>query len=92
MGRPRESVLSQIAASVSSQQFLDINPRRDGGMIYNNSTDDLFIALSDSVSTSVFTVKMVPSSYFELPERWQGEVWGVWSGTNGDAQVTEFDL
>lgn len=90
MGRPRLSQLSQVPATTSPVRFFDITTNRDGLTIHNNSLNNLFLALADTVSTTTFTVKMIPDSYYEVPWRWQGEVWGVWDGTDGDAQCTEF--
>lgn len=90
MGRPRESALTQHPAAVTVVVFSDVSPTRDGITIYNNSADNLYVALGETVSTTAFTVKMVPDAYYEVPERWQGKVCGTWDGTDGDAQVTEF--
>jgi hypothetical protein len=74
--------------------LLAANPLRLGAAIYNNSDGDLFIKLGTAVvaTTALFTVKVIPGFYYEVPYNFTGVITGIWAAaaTSGDAQVTEF--
>jgi hypothetical protein len=65
---------------------------RLGGTIYNNSDGDMFVLLgTGGADPTLFTVKLIPDAYYELPFDWQGEVSAIWdtSTTTGTAMVTD---
>jgi hypothetical protein len=83
--------ISSVAASATSVSLLASNASRVGASFYNDSTNQLYIALSaSSASTTVFTIKIMPNSYFDLPVDYTGVINGVWNGVVGSVRVTEF--
>ena len=82
--------INRISASTSAVTLMDAKLTRIAGKIFNDSTDTLYVKYGPDASPTDFTVKMVAGAYFEMPlPVYLGQVTGVWSGTNGAAQVTE---
>lgn len=83
--------ITSVAASATSVSLLATNAARVGASFYNDSANQLYIALSaSSATTSVFTIKIMPNSYFDLPVDYTGAINGVWNGNLGSVRVTEF--
>jgi hypothetical protein len=81
-----------INASLSNVLLASENFSRSGASIYNNSTDTLFVRCSDSAATTAtFTKRLQSQEYWETPFGYSGAIQGIWSGTNGQALVTEFN-
>ena len=72
--------------------ILAANTSRRGAAVYNDgSTDLLLLAGTGTASATVFTIKMVPSSYYEIPFGYSGALSGIWTAApTGAARVTEF--
>jgi hypothetical protein len=92
------ATLTQIVSATSSTTLLaaHVGPSATGRMgayFYNPSVGaTLYIAFGTTVSTTAYTVAIPPGGYYELPMApvWQGQITGVWSGTDGSAvQITE---
>jgi hypothetical protein len=84
------AAVTSVSASASSVTLLAANPARRMATIFNASTDTLYVKLGSTASTADFTVVLVPNAYYELPQPvYQGDIDGIWSGTNGAALVTE---
>lgn len=89
---PSTGTQSSVAASATSVLILAKNTGRQGALIYNDSTQVLYLLLAnDTASTSNFSVKVSPDDTFVLDERdYTGAVYGVWAAAAGNARVTEF--
>jgi hypothetical protein len=87
------SVLSSVAASVTSVTVLAANASRLGATVFNDSTATLYLAFSASAaSTTAYTVQLAAGGYYELPNSglaYVGAMTGIWSAANGSARVTE---
>ncbi len=84
---------SSVASSASSVTILASNTSRKGAMIYNDSTQILYLDLSGgTASSSSYSVQIPPSGFFELPGPtvYNGAITGIWASANGSARVTEF--
>lgn len=79
-----------VTSVTTSVTLLASNTSRKGATIWNNSTAYLYIELGGTASTSVFSIRLDPNGYIELPFGYVGIVTGVWSGVNGNALVREF--
>ena len=70
------------------------NVNRLGATIYNDSGNGLFyVKLGTTATTTDFTVKILPLSYYEIPFGYTGEIDGFWTIVNaGDAaRITELN-
>lgn len=86
------ATLSTVASSASSVTLLASNSIRKGMIIYNNSTQFLYLAFAASASTSVFTYPIPPGAIYEnsgLDTLYTGKVTGIWPSANGSAIITE---
>lgn len=68
-------------------------PTRRSLLIFNDSTEDLYIKYGSGVTTTSFTLKIPQNWYARMPWGgvYQGAIWGVWADADigGLAQVTE---
>ncbi len=80
-----------VASSATSVLILEVNVGRTGATIFNDSTQVLYLNLDDQqASTTVYTVRMLPNAYYELPFHYAGAISGIWAAANGNARITEF--
>jgi hypothetical protein len=88
------SITSSVAASVTNVNILPSNSNRLGATIYNDSSALLYVKLGAVASTSDYTIKMFPLSYFECPYNYTGQIDAIWSiafgSVSGFARVDEF--
>lgn len=85
------SNITSVASATASTQLMAANAGRNGGLIFNESTAVLYLALhATTASTTAYTVQVAPGASFQLPAGYTGPVWGVWASANGSARVTQF--
>lgn len=89
--RARFSALYQFSGTTTSQLFLSPNMKRAGAMFFNNSVSSMYIALAQTASTTLYTIKIPPAGYYELPfiYTYTGPISGIWDTATGTVQVTE---
>jgi len=88
--RPATSTTSSVAASASNTVLLPSNTNRLGATIYNDSSSSLlYVKLGSTATTSDFTVKLFPLSYYEVPYGYTGEIDAIWSNASGFARIDE---
>jgi len=81
---------SIVASSLSDTTILASNTNRLGATIYNDSTQILYILLSNATSSNtVYTTQLIAGSYYEVPFGYKGVIKGLWVSANGNARVTE---
>lgn len=81
---------SNVTASTTSQLFFSSSSARRLATIYNDSTAVLYVIFgSGAASSTSFTVKMAPDSYYEVPEVFRGQISGVWATATGSARITQ---
>lgn len=84
--------ITSPVASASSVTLLAANTARISATFYNDVPTGqlLYLALSGTATTSSFTIKLWPGSYWDLPINYTGIVSGIWTGgTSGACRVTE---
>lgn len=83
--------ITSVPGSITSVTLLASNANRISATIFNDapSGNILYVALSASSSTVLYTVKLWPGSYWELPVDYTGIISGIWTANTGDALVTE---
>ena len=89
-GQSSSTVKTTIAATTTSEELLAVNPRRIGAIVANNATTRLWLHLGDTASQFSHTAVIEPGGYYEVPYGYTGAVSGIWVGSFGSAQVTEF--
>jgi len=84
------SSVTSVAQAVTNTVLLAANATRQFASIYNFSGQKMFIKLGTTASTSSYSIKLMPNSYWEVPVDYTGEIDAVWSGAGGNgALVTE---
>lgn len=86
-----DSIVSSVAASVTNGTVLAENSNRKGAAVYNDSASILYLKLGADSSSSSFTIRMMPNSYYEIPFWYTGVVTGTWASATGNALVTEVE-
>lgn len=87
---PSNSSVTSVAASLSSVTLLSSNPNRKSASFFNDSTATLYLKLGSTASSTSFTIKMEPSSFYELSiPCYSGVIDGIWDAINGAVRVTE---
>jgi hypothetical protein len=83
--------ITSVPGSTSSVTLLASNANRVSATIFNDTSsgDVLYVALSASASTTAFTIKLWPGSYWELSTDYTGTISGIWSVGTGNARITE---
>jgi len=81
--------ITQVASAITSQQLLAANSSRLGMIVFNDSTQVLYLKLGATASVTSYTVPVPAQGYWELPVRYTGPIDGIWPAVNGNAYVTE---
>ena len=91
---PDNSSVTSVVASVASVTLLALNVDRRGAAVFNDSSvGNLFLKLGATASTTSFTVKMGPNSFYELTfPSYTGIIDGIWDAAVGSARVTELTI
>lgn len=92
IARSQTAVRSVIPAGTTDRLILATGAFRRGGIIHNNSSGMLYLALGAApASTTSFSVRLATQTTFNIPFGYTGEIRGVWSNNNGNAQVTSLE-
>lgn len=87
----RDGRMTTVTSSATVVLILPANEARKGASIFNNSTQILYLGLSSqNPTTTLNTLQMTTLTYYELPARYRGPVYGLWAAANGSAAVTEY--
>lgn len=79
-----------VAAATSNTVILAANANRKGGTIWNNSSGTLSLEFGATAVAATAAVKLAANAMYEIPFDYVGVIAGIWSNTNGNAQVREF--
>lgn len=90
---PGTSVVSSVNDSASNQTLLSSNGDRLGAIIFNDSTQTLYVKFGTTATTSDYSVKIYPDEGYALdPPVYTGQIDGIWAADgSGAARVTELD-
>lgn len=80
---------TNVAASATNVTLLASNSSRLGATFFNDSSNNLYLKLGSTASTSSFTARLIPNGYYETPFSYTGIITGIWDGTNGNCRVGE---
>lgn len=87
--RPATSITSSVASSATNIVILPSNSARLGATIYNDSSALMYIKLGILATTTDYTIKLFPQSYYEIPFGYTGEIDALWASATGFARVDE---
>lgn len=83
------STITTINASLTNVTIVPANSNRIGSTIFNTSSNDLYIKLGETASTTSFSVIISSGGYYETPYGYVGQVDGIWISADGKAVITE---
>lgn len=85
------AVRTTVAASTTDVLLITANGARQGVVVFNDTaTATLKIGLGTAtVTASNFSLLVGPGASIELPEKFMGEVRGIWTAVDGSARITE---
>lgn len=77
--------------STTSATLLAASTSRRGATVYNNSASVVYVRLSaTAASATTFTVKLLPTAYYEVPGYYNGAITAILdTGTTTAVQVTQ---
>lgn len=89
--RPTTGTQTSVASSASDVTILASNANRLGAMVYNDSTQILYLLVgSGTSSTSNYSVQVPSQGFYTLDfPAYTGVLKGIWASANGNARVTE---
>lgn len=88
-GNNTTATSSNVTASITNVTILASNANRRGATIYNDSTSLVYLKLGATATSTSFTLKLQPDSYYEVPFDYSGIIDGIWVAANGAARVVE---
>jgi len=82
---------SNPSLSTTSATLLASSTSRRGATIYNGSTSIVYVRLSSTAASStVFTIKLYPEDYYEVPGNYNGDITAILNtGSTTLVQVTQ---
>lgn len=85
------ATLTNVNDTATSTTLAASNAARKGLLIFNDSTQALYVKYGATASATSFTVKIDPGGYWEMPTPiYSGVVDGVWAAdASGAARITE---
>ena len=84
------ATLTSVASSATTVSLLALNTARKGFIIFNDSTQLLYVAFAATASTSAYSYQVQSQGTLEgaLPV-YQGAISGIWASANGNARISE---
>lgn len=89
---PRTPTTTSVAGTASSVLILAANANRKGFSVCNVSTNKLYLSFTNPATVANCFIEMAPGSFliFDQELIMSNAIYGVWTGSNGACQVTEF--
>jgi hypothetical protein len=85
--------VTSVADAATNQTLLASNASRKGFSIYNDSTSAVYVKYGATASSTSFTFKLDPYSYYEYAGHsiYTGQIDGIWAtNSTGSARITEW--
>jgi hypothetical protein len=84
------AALANVSSSATNVTLQAANANRIGLLIFNDSTQILYVKYGATASSSSYTVQLAAGAYWEMPAPvYRGIVDGIWASANGNARMTE---
>ena len=88
--RASSCTVTQVAASATSVTLAASNANRKLFTLYNDSSSYAYVKFGATASTTDYTFKMFPETFYEMPlNGYTGIVDCIWTTANGNMYVTE---
>ena len=88
--RPDTSALTSVTVATVSISLLASNPLRRQFLLFNDGTNNVFVAFAAVASTTAFTVRIPANGFYEsVPDGYTGDVFAIRSAGSGAVKVTE---
>jgi hypothetical protein len=84
----QSETVTQVSSSATSVTLCAANSNRTEVLIYNDSTQVLYIKYGATAATNSYTVQL-PSGATLIDDNYGGRIDGIWASANGNAYVTE---
>lgn len=83
--------ITVVADSAANEMLAAVNASRIGLLVFNDSTEALYLKYGVGATTSDFTVKILGGGYWEMPSPiFTGRIDGTWgANSTGAARITE---
>jgi hypothetical protein len=83
--------VASVASSATVVTLKEANGNREGLMIFNDSTQILYVKYGTGATSSDFSYKLTAGQYHEMQAGclYSGKITGIWASANGAALVTE---
>lgn len=82
------STVTQVASSATSITLLAANSNRAEVIIYNDSTQILYVKFGITAANTSYTVQLASGDSL-IEDNYSGRIDGIWVSANGNAYVTE---
>lgn len=88
----RSATTWSVESKATSTTILEANAARKGLLIYNASTQILYLSFAETASTANCFLALAAGAHviFDQQLITGAEINGIWASANGSAQVTEF--
>lgn len=88
---PTVASVQSIAGSVTALTLFATTSSRVGVCIWNDSASRLYAKIGQGASTTLFSFKIAPYGYWEMPPNgWGGAISGVWEVATGSAYCSQW--
>ena len=85
-----DATRTAVASAESDTHLVAATSVRRGLTVFNDSSAILYLCLGTATaSTTDYTVQVPAGGYYEAPDRFTGEVRGIWASADGFAYITE---
>ena len=89
--RPTVATLANVASSATNVTLFAAASGTSGRIVYNDSTQVLYLTFGATASSSSYTVQLAAGAYYEFPQPvYDGQVDGIWASANGNARLTSW--
>jgi hypothetical protein len=90
-GTASGATITVVADSAGNEMLAALNESRIGLLVFNDSTEALYLKYGIGATTTDFTVKILAAGYWEMPSpMFTGRIDGTWdANSTGAARITE---
>jgi hypothetical protein len=84
------AAVTKVNSSASNGTLLAANSSRQGAKVVNTDANALLLKYGATASSTSFTVRIAGGAYWEMPDRYTGQIDGMWEAAgSGAAMITE---
>lgn len=84
------ATLANVSSSATNVTLFAANSSRSGAMLFNDSTQYLYLKYGATATTSSFTERVAPYAHWYMTGAiYTGIIDGIWASANGAARTTE---